>query len=100
MGNNIKVDDQLIADLSKLAKLKFDKESTEKMKSDLDSILGFVDAIAKVDTDGVEPLIYMSKEVNILRNDEIANEVSQQDALKNAPQKDSDYFKVPTVLKK
>ena len=100
MSNNIKVDDKLIADLSKLAKLKFDKQSAEKMKSDLSTILGFVDAISQVDTDGVEPLIYMSEEVNVLRSDEIANEVSQQDALKNAPQKDSDYFKVPTVLKK
>jgi Asp-tRNA(Asn)/Glu-tRNA(Gln) amidotransferase C subunit len=35
-----------------------------------------------------------------LREDNIANEVSQKNALKNAPQKDSDYFKVPTVLKK
>ena len=100
MSNNIKVDDKLIADLSKLAKLKFDKESSEKMKSELDTILGFVDAISKADTNGVEPLIYMSEEVNVLRDDEIANEVSQKDALKNASQKDSDYFKVPTVLKK
>ena len=100
MRNNIKVNDKLIADLSKLAKLKFDKKSAEKMKSDLDTILGFVDAISQVDTDGVEPLIYMNDEVNVLRDDEIANEISQQDALKNAPHKDSDYFKVPTVLKK
>ena len=100
MRNKIKVDDKLIDSLSKLAKLKFDKKSAEKMKSDLDIILGFVDAISKVNTDAVEPLIYMSEEVNVLRDDEITNEVSQQDALKNSPQKDSDYFKVPTVLKK
>ena len=100
MSNNIKVDDKLIDSLSKLAKLKFDKKSTEKMKSDLDIILGFVDTISKIDTDAIEPLIYMSEEINILRDDEIVSEVSQQDALKNAPQKDSDYFKVPTVLKK
>ena len=42
----------------------------------------------------------MSSEVNSLREDEISNEVSQKNALKNAPQKDSDYFKVPKVLKK
>jgi len=100
MSNNIKVDDKLIADLSRLAKLKFDKESSEKMKSDLKTILGFVDTLSEVDTEGVEPLIYMSAEVNTLREDNIANEVSQKNALKNAPQKDSDYFKVPTVLKK
>ena len=100
MGNNIKVNDKLIADLSKLAKLKFNNESAEKMKIELYTVLGFIDAISKIDTEGVEPLVYMSEEVNMLRNDEISNEVSQQDALKNAPQKDSDYFKVPTVLKK
>ena len=100
MSNNIKVDDKLISELSKLAKLKFDKESAKKMKLELGIILGFIDTISKIDTDGVEPLIYISEEVNVLRDDEIANEVSQQNALKNAPQKDSDYFKVPTVLKK
>jgi aspartyl-tRNA(Asn)/glutamyl-tRNA(Gln) amidotransferase subunit C len=100
MKNKITVDDKLIEDLSLLAKLKFDKNSSEKIKDDLSSILGFVDTLSEVDTEGVEPLIYMSEEVNALREDNIANEVSQKNALKNAPQKDSDYFKVPTVLKK
>jgi aspartyl-tRNA(Asn)/glutamyl-tRNA(Gln) amidotransferase subunit C len=100
MSNNIKVDDKLIADLSRLAKLKFDEESSKRMKSDLKTILGFVDRLSKLDTEGVDPLIYMSEEVNVLRADEISNEVIQENALKNAPQKDSDYFKVPTVLKK
>tara|TARA_B110000008_G_C16614273_1_gene421749 strand:+ start:183 stop:485 length:303 start_codon:yes stop_codon:yes gene_type:complete len=100
MSNNIKVDDTLVENLSKLAKLKFDKASSEKMKSDLSKILEFLDSISQINTDETAPLIYMSDEVNVLRNDEIRNEVSQKDALKNAPQKDSDYFKVPTVLKK
>lgn len=100
MKNKITVDNKLIEDLSRLAKLKFDKNSSEKMKDDLSTILGFVDALSEVDTVGIEPLIYMSEEVNALREDNIANEVSQKKALKNAPQKDSDYFKVPTVLKK
>lgn len=100
MKNKITVDDKLIEDLSRLAKLKFDKNSSEKIKDDLSSILGFIDTLSEVDTESVEPLIYMSEEVNTLREDNIANEVSQKNALKNAPQKDSDYFKVPTVLKK
>ena len=100
MSNNIKVDDKLIANLSRLAKLKFDEESSKRMKSDLKTILGFVDRISEVDTEGIEPLVYMSEEVNVWRADEIAYEVSQENALKNAPQKDSDYFKVPIILKK
>ena len=100
MSKNIKVDDQLIDDLSKLAKLNFDKKASKEIKSDLNIILSFIDAISELDTDKIDPLIYMSDEVNILRSDKIKNELSQEEALKNAPQKDSDYFKVPTVLKK
>lgn len=100
MKTNIKVNNELIAKLSKLAKLKFDATSTKKMKSDLNIIIGFIDAISKTDTTGIKPLTYMSEEINVLRADEIEHEVSQKDALKNAPYKDSDYFKVPTVLNK
>ena len=96
----MEVNNKLIQDLSRLAKLKFDKKSAEKMKGDLKKIISFVDKLSEIDTEGVEPLIYLNDEVNVLRTDEIAHEVSQEDALKNAPQKDSDYFKVPTVLKK
>ena len=100
MNKSITVDDKLIDDLSKLAKLKFDKKATKQIKSDLNIILSFINSISEVDTDKIDPLIYMSDEINVLRSDKIKNEVSQEEALKNAPQKDSDYFKIPTVLKK
>ena len=100
MSNKITINDKLVADLSRLAKLKFDASKAEKIKSDLDKIIGFVDKLSEIDTEGVEPLIYLSEEVNVLRVDEIKHEVSKENALKNAPQKDSDYFKVPTVLRK
>lgn len=96
----MEVNNKLIQDLSRLAKLKFDEQAAEKMKGDLDKIIGFVNKLSEIDTEGVEPLIYLSEEVNVLRQDEIKHEVSQENALKNAPQKDSDYFKVPTVLRK
>ena len=96
----MKVDNKLIADLAKLAKLHFDEKSSLSMQEDLKKIIGFVDKLSEIDTENTEPLIYMSEEVNVLRKDETNSEVSQKDALRNAPQKDSDYFKVPTVLKK
>ena len=100
MSNKITINDKLVADLSRLAKLKFDDSKAEKMKSELDKIIGFIDKLSEIDTKGIEPFIYLSEEVNIFRADEIKHEVSQENALKNAPQKDSDYFKVPTVLRK
>ncbi|MBC8266839.1 MAG: Asp-tRNA(Asn)/Glu-tRNA(Gln) amidotransferase subunit GatC [Flavobacteriales bacterium] len=96
----MKITDKLIKEISALAKLEFDEKSAELMKADLEKIIGFVDKLSEIDTEGVEPLIYLNEEVNILREDKIKAVITQLDALKNAPQKDSDYFKVPTVLKK
>jgi len=96
----MKINNKLIKNLADLAKLKFNKTSSEEIKSDLEKMIGFIDKLSEINTDGVEPLIYLSDEVNVLRDDKVSSEVSQKEALKNAPEKDSDYFKVPTVLKK
>ena len=94
------VNNKLIQDIAKLSKLKFDDSAEKKMKADMQKMIAFVDKLNEIDTEGVEPLIYINQEVNVLREDKISANISQEDALKNAPQKDSDYFKVPTVLKK
>ena len=96
----MKITNKLIQDIAALAKLEFDEKSAEEMKVDLENIIRFMDKLSELDTDGVEPLIYLSEEVNVLREDEIKATISQVEALKNAPEKDSDYFKVPTILKK
>lgn len=96
----MKIDEKLIQNIATLAKLEFDERKTTAMIADMEKIIGFVDKLSEINTEGISPLIYLSEELNVLREDIIGNEVSQQDALKNAPQKDSDYFKVPTVLKK
>jgi len=96
----MEINNKLIQDIAKLSKLKFDDSAEEKMKADLEKMIAFVDKLNEIDTEGIDPLIYMSEEINVLREDKVTEETSQEDALKNAPEKDSDYFKVPTVLKK
>ena len=96
----MEITNKLIQDIAALAKLEFDEQSAKQMKADLEKIIGFVDKLNEIDTEGIEPLIYLSGEVNVLRADEVKAVISQVEALKNAPEKDSDYFKVPTVLKK
>ena len=96
----MKVDNKLIADLAKLAKLHFDEKSSLSMQEDLKKIIGFVDKLSEIDTENTEPLIYMSEEVNVLRDDTLIENISKEKALKNAPKKDSDYFLVPKVIDK
>ena len=63
-------------------------------------MIGFVEKLNEVNTDGVEPLLHMTSEINILREDEVKGSVSREDALKNAPLKDEQFFKVPKVIRK
>ncbi len=93
-------DNKLIQNLASLSKLEFNESDFQKIKVDLERIFDFVKILEEVNTDNIEPLIYMSDEVNVIRNDKVKTEISKTDALKNAPSKNSDYFKVPTVLKK
>lgn len=94
----MKVNEQLIGHLSHLARLEFDTNAGQEMIHDLNRILGFVEKLEEVDTEGVEPLIYMTAETNILRNDQVVQTITQDEALKNAPRKDSDYFRVPRFI--
>jgi|TARA_B110000444_G_scaffold10457_1_gene8955 aspartyl-tRNA(Asn)/glutamyl-tRNA(Gln) amidotransferase subunit C len=96
----MKIDNKLISDLSQLAKLDFDEKSSLNMQEDLKKIIGFIEKLSEINTDTVEPLIYLSEELNVLRDDDEIKNLSQERALQNAPVKDSDYILVPKVLKK
>ncbi len=94
------VDDALIDKLSKLAMLRFDDVEREQIKTDLQKMIGFIDKLKELDTTGVEPLLHMSPNVNVLRDDIPGNMLSRQEALQNAPNHDGVYFKVPKVITK
>jgi aspartyl-tRNA(Asn)/glutamyl-tRNA(Gln) amidotransferase subunit C len=96
----MQVDDALIDKLSRLAMLQFTDEEREAIKSDLEKMIGFVDKLKELDTTGVEPLLHISHQTDILREDIPGNMIDRQEALQNAPLHDADYFKVPKVIKK
>lgn len=94
----MKVDNELIDKLARLSKLEFDEAAKAGIKKDLTRMLDFVEQLKELNTDGVEPLIHVNEEMNKFREDEVTEELSQKDALKNAPKHDSFYFKVPKVV--
>jgi aspartyl-tRNA(Asn)/glutamyl-tRNA(Gln) amidotransferase subunit C len=96
----MEISDKTVRDVAHLARLEFNELQLEKIKNDLNRMLGFVNKLDELNTEGIEPLIYISGESNVLREDVIANQVTQKEALKNAPKKDSDYFKAPKVIDK
>lgn len=96
----MQVDDALIEKLAELSMLKFNDAEKEEIKADLQKMIGFIDKLQELDTTGVEPLMHMTDEYNVLRNEEVGPMLKQEEALKNAPHHDSQYFKVPKVIKK
>ena len=94
----MKIDNDTVDKIAHLARLEFDHESKAAMVKDMNNMLGFIDKLNELDTTNVEPLIYMSEETNVLREDDVIHDITQQEALKNAPKHDSDYFKVPKVI--
>jgi aspartyl-tRNA(Asn)/glutamyl-tRNA(Gln) amidotransferase subunit C len=96
----MKIDKETVDKIAHLARLEFGNEEKESMIKDMNNMIGFIEKLNELDTTNVEPLIYMSDEVNVLREDEVKPEITQEEALKNAPKKDSDYFKVPKVIGK
>ncbi len=96
----MKIDNELVDKLSGLSKLEFEGDEKEAIKNDLNRMLDFIEKLQSVATAGVEPLIYMTDEKGKTRTDKSKITISKDEALKNAPQKDSFYFKVPKVIKK
>lgn len=94
------INQETIDKIAHLARLEFEHEAKAEIAKDMNRMLEFVDKLNELNTDAVEPLIYISKEVNVMRADEVKHDISQKEALKNAPKKDSDYFKVPKVVDK
>lgn len=94
------IDDELFDRLAKLSKLQFSDEERASIKGDLQKMLNFIDQINEIDTDGVEPLIHINSNINSFREDKPKTLITKEDALKNAPAKNDDFFKVPKVIKK
>lgn len=96
----MEVNDIIVEKLANLSRLQFDAAEKEAIKNDLQKMIGFVEKLNELDTSGVEPLLHMSGNINVLRADEVKGSISREDALKNAPVHDTHFFKVPKVIKK
>ena len=96
----MKITDEIVDHIAHLARLKFEGDKKVAIKEDMERIISFMDVLSELPTENIEPLIFMNEEVNVLREDAPVISLTQKEALKNAPKKDSDYFRIPKVLDK
>jgi len=94
------IDKETVEKVAHLARLELAEDEKEKMIADMNKILGFMYKLNEIDTSGIEPLVYMTNEINTVREDVIKHEVTHEEALLNAPKHDKDYFLVAKVIEK
>ena len=99
MGTHMSITVKDIDQISFLSRINFSDSEKESLTSELNTILTYVDQLNEVDVEGVEPLVSVLDNVpTVFRKDEVRPSFSQEEALKNAPDANSDYFKVPKVI--
>lgn len=105
------VSDKDVSYVAELANLELTPEERTRMLKDLNSILGYIDRLNELDTSSVEPMAQVASRYGqrkdeadgfeyAMRPDEPRPCLPHEEALKNAPQTDGTFFKVPKVIER
>lgn len=87
-----------VAKIAHLARLRLEEEELDRLWPQLAKIVGHVEQLAEVDTDGVEPMAHAVERTNVLRDDVPTPMLPREEALANAPKHDGVYFLVPQII--
>ncbi|WP_019376944.1 Asp-tRNA(Asn)/Glu-tRNA(Gln) amidotransferase subunit GatC [Virgibacillus halodenitrificans] len=84
--------------VANLARLAITEEEAEMFQGQLNSIISFAEQLNELDTEDVEPTTHVLDLKNVLRKDEPKEWITQEEALKNAPDKKDGHYRVPSIL--
>lgn len=89
---------QEVEKVALLARLRLSEDELETMTSQMGDILGYVELLDELDTDGVEPMAHALDVSDVFRDDEVKASLPREQALANAPDADDACYRVPAVL--
>lgn len=84
--------------IANLARLSLEQQEIADLTAKLGSIVGLVEQLSEVNTDGVEPMVHAFELKNVLADDVVRQSLPRELALQNAPVSDHECFRVPAVL--
>jgi aspartyl-tRNA(Asn)/glutamyl-tRNA(Gln) amidotransferase subunit C len=84
--------------VASLAKLSFSDEEKQRLASQLNKILEYMEQLNQLDTSNAEPFSHVIEFGNVFREDELKPTLTQEEALQNAPAKTEKFFRVPKVI--
>jgi len=92
------VSPEQVRHIAKLARIAMSDEEIERLAPELNNILGWVEQLAEVNTDGVEPLTAVIDQKLRLRDDAVTEGNIRDEILANAPEAQHGFFAVPKVI--
>ena len=84
--------------VARLARIELTEDEKNTLTSQLSSILGHIEKLNELDTESLEPTFHVLDVTNVFRDDVVRPSLPTEEALKNAPARDGDFFKVPKIL--
>lgn len=92
------ISDETIEYVGILAKLELSDEEKEQAKTDMASMLDYIDKLNELDTDGVDPMSHIFPVNNVFREDVVTNGDDRENILSNAPEEKDGMFNVPKTF--
>ncbi|OHB70265.1 MAG: asparaginyl/glutamyl-tRNA amidotransferase subunit C [Planctomycetes bacterium RBG_16_43_13] len=92
------IDKAAVSHIAKLAHIELNDTELTKFSTQLTDILNYIDKLKELDVKEVAPLVHAGELHNISRDDKPAPSISKESAIKNAPDKDENFFKVYKVI--
>ena len=92
------VSPEQIRHIAKLARIAMSDDELDRLVPELNAIIGWVEQLGEVNTDGVEPLATVIDQKLRLREDSVTDGDCRDDVLANAPQAQHGFFAVPKVI--
>jgi len=94
----MKVTRQTIEHVAGLARLNLNEVEKQRLTSELENIISYVDKLNELDTSCVKPMEHVIPINNVLRDDEAVKSFDRGKILANAPAQDKGCFKVPKIV--
>lgn len=94
----MKISNKDVKEVADLARLEIEEEQLDKFTNQFENILKFISKLDELNTDDIEPTSHVLDMPTPLREDKVEEWLSQDEALKNAPQREDEFFGVPKVI--
>jgi len=94
----MEIDKKMVEYVARLARLEITEGEKDLYTRQLGDILDYVEMLNELDTKNVEPVFHVVPMTNVFREDEVKEGITREEALKNAPEKEKGFFKVPRII--